>query len=852
MKMSKKILKIGGLSQHTATIKGIVGVMFILFLCNFISSSWTSNLNSGLTDYWTNNQANSTGNGTYNNITQTWDKNIYGSTFAFGTGILGNMLNFTDTATRTGFATNNRTFNYNISFTENFWIKGVYDNSAQNFVWGTYLTKNAHDDDGIQFIVRGNGTIIFNKNSVGTVYEGGNITLSNSTWYMITIQNDGIGIGTYRVYINGVLGYAKTRTGSDDKTAMYSIEKSALTNVIPKYIAFDEHGRWNRTITEAEITQLYNGGTGIEFVSNIPIKVELVSPSNNSKIGVTQTNLSANYTSSLYDFVNSTYYVWYNNGTLFNSTTLSLTGNITNSSQNFTGFAFDDYIWNVRACVGDGSDFNCTFAPNNYTFSISPFSLNNVSYPISSLETSIQLFHINISAVSGISSVTGKFWINGTARTANVTDGVSGIYKSYDTIDMPLNNITSNMTFLWQFDFTFSDSSTLQQNSSSYSTQVNRTILQICNATYPYPFINFTTKSATNPFPLVSTTFKTAWNYWIGSGSVSRNYTYEDMNEILSSFAFCGSPNTTFYTNAHIEYDAGLFALNSYFLSNASLNNITNNISLYLLNNSLASVTVLRVVDNGQHPIEDVEIQILFYDVGTGTYYTVGIASTDFLGQDVVYLNWYDSLYKFILTQNGVVIKSTNTTKISETPVTFEIKDDSGFIFDKFSNFQYNLYFNDITSNFVLTFVKPSGEVDTGCLRVIKRSLTNDTQICNICEESSSATLYCDISSYGNGTYVAAFYATGSIFYADWITKTIGSSFAEEIYGLLGNKDGTFYMFMITGLCLAIFFVSPIFGIIGIMLGLGAGYALGFNLLNYGEFIGLLLLGGIIIWLIKR
>ena len=840
--MSKNILEIGGLSPRTATIKILVSIMFILFLCSFISATtWAGNISVGLVSYYTlddNNLNDSIGanNGTNSGTTNVSGKIISARNF---TASESDYINLSTTAGTLDFTTENLSINA--------WIK-YYSGANDQIV-------SANESYGFYTVI--------NKIALGKIgvddAPPSTTKLLNNTWVMATVVYDQSANLVY-YYMNG--------TADSGSPVSYSTTFLANTQVMMGRYTYgggagayfdgliDEVAIFNRSLSSVEVSLLYNSYTGCQYGNESCFgesrEINLISPINGIRIGTTQTNLSANYSSRLYNFTNTTYYIWHDNGTLFNSSTFSLTGNTTNSSMNFSGFLFDDYIWNVKACVGNGASENCSMATSNYTFRISPFSVNNISYPLTSLETSTQLFHINISAISGISSVTGKFWINGTSRTANVTDGTSGVYKSYDTIDMPLNNATSNMTFFWQFDFTFSDSSTLQQNSSSYSTQVNRTIFQICNTTYPYPFVNFTTKSATNPFPLVNTIFKSAWTYWVGSGLVKRAYTHEDMNENLSSFAYCGSPNVTFYTNAHIEYDASAYALNSYFLNNASLTNTTNNISLYLLNNSLATVTVLKVVDNGQHPMEDVEIQILFYDVGTGTYYAVGIASTDFLGKDIVYLNWYDSLYKFILTKNGVVIKSTNTTKISESPVTFEIKDESGFVFDKFADFQYNLYFNNVTNNFVLTFTKPSGEVDEGCLRVVKRSASNDTQVCLICEESSSATLYCDISSAGNGTFVAAFYATGSLFYIDWISETIGVAFQETIYNLLGNNDATFYMFMIAGFSLAMLFVSPIFGIIGILIGLGAGAALGFTLIDYGEFIGIILLGGIIVWILKR
>jgi hypothetical protein len=167
-------------------------------------------------------------------------------------------------------------------------------------------------------------------------------------------------------------------------------------------------------------------------------------------------------------------------------------------------------------------------------------------------------------------------------------------------------------------------------------------------------------------------------------------------------------------------------------------------------------------------------------------------------------------------------------------------------------DFVYSLIYNDVTQNFVLTFTKPSGLVDQGCLRVTKRTAYNDTEVCLTCESSVSATLYCNIGSYGNGTFIAHFYATGSWYDLDWLEKTIGGTFAKTIYELLGNEDATAYAFFFSVIVVAMFFLSPVLAIVGIILGILGGAALGFTMLNYTEFIGIVIIGGIIIWFVKR
>ena len=133
------------------------------------------------------------------------------------------------------------------------------------------------------------------------------------------------------------------------------------------------------------------------------------------------------------------------------------------------------------------------------------------------------------------------------------------------------------------------------------------------------------------------------------------------------------------------------------------------------------------------------------------------MAKTNENGEDVVYLNWYETLYRFRLFQDGLNTLTTNNTKIFETPKIFEIGEDFTYSFDKFDNIIHTLVYDNSTNIFTLTFDTNDASIESGCLRVIKRNPTNDTEICLTCVESESATINCDVSTYGNGTFIAAF-----------------------------------------------------------------------------------------------
>jgi len=591
----------------------------------------------------------------------------------------------------------------------------------------------------------------------------------------------------------------------------------------------------------------------LSVAGNYSLSVNLTSPISGIIFSVSSINFTANYTTESFNITNSTLNVWYSNKTLlYKKVNTTIDETINGTIMNVSGFGFNNYLWNHYLCGINATDYLCTWSPSNSTFQVSAFTEGDTEYNDSVLETSYQKYFINITANPSVSSVSAALWFNGTSQTSLIQDGAgNGVYNATNFIDVPFAyNTSSNMSFNWEFTFTLTDSSTLKQNSSTYQQTVNKTWITECNGTYQTQFVNYTTRESENPYPKLSSTFKTSMEWWLGSGSVKQNYSFEDVTESTWNYSLCGSHNKTFNVDATIEVDAIGYTKNFHFLTGADISNDTTSIDLYLLNDTLATITILDVRDQAQNPIADVYIQIQLYDVGTDTFYTVGMAKTDFNGEDIVYLNWYETLYKFILIQDGEVIKTTDPYKISSTPQIFEIADEVTFDYDKFKDLVYSLYYNNVTKNFVLTFVKPSGGIDSGCLKVIKRTPRNDTTICNVCETSSSATLYCNIGSSGNGTFIATFYALGSSKEIQSLIQLINVS--NVIYDLLGNIDATIYAIMLSGIVVAMFLISPALGIVGILVGLLLSMILGFQPLHFAEFIGIVVMGVIVILLLKR
>jgi hypothetical protein len=241
--------------------KKILLLMCMLLLIGsvmpLVSSAWENNLNDDLIAYYpleetsggvadvSNQKSNGTNNGA--------DRGV--------TGKIGNAYDF-ELSENDYVAMNNVIYptGANADFSVSAWIK-TESNSEQGFVLSQYYAG-------------GEGRTAFGVNSGGLTYlwlggTGGGTAessfgLTNGVWYnIIGIRESGV----IKVYVNGVLN----ATTSSVTVGMYNINSilgSGLSGETPFSMfdgLIDEVGVWDRALSSAEITQLYNSGNGITY-----------------------------------------------------------------------------------------------------------------------------------------------------------------------------------------------------------------------------------------------------------------------------------------------------------------------------------------------------------------------------------------------------------------------------------------------------------------------------------------------------------------------------------------------------------------------------------------------------------
>lgn len=131
----------------------------------------------------------------------------------------------------------------------------------------------------------GMGTMMgFQNSRLNMWYRGGNVsvqstaTISNNVWVHIASTYDGS--GTIKLYINGALDSTFTgKTWIDGGGACatnigsYQRFNVGLDPTLFFNGKIDEVGVWNRALTEAEVTELYNGGAGKQYVAPAPTSI---------------------------------------------------------------------------------------------------------------------------------------------------------------------------------------------------------------------------------------------------------------------------------------------------------------------------------------------------------------------------------------------------------------------------------------------------------------------------------------------------------------------------------------------------------------------------------------------------
>lgn len=508
------------------------------------------------------------------------------------------------------------------------------------------------------------------------------------------------------------------------------------------------------------------------------INITLNYPLNNSAIStlssIFNTTLNLSGTNYSHQWKNATYNIWYSNGTLLNSTLKAgLTGNVTNVTQNITNLVLGNYLWNVYACYGNTTLSNCTWSTNNNTFSKAS-SINFITFNNDTYETKLETFTANISLAQDAQVSLVKLLYNGTYYTISNTTQSGSLYYLTKNINIPLNvNDSLNQTNVFYIEFTYDGN--FVQTFGPYSQNSSFIKLIQCGAPYTTKTLNFTffdeyTQQIINAASNKTTIYVT-FKYWLGDGTVYKNYSFQNITSSVNNYTFCLYPwnsSNTFKTDMDMNYYAVGYRENNYYLRNSTLTNVSSDIFLYLLNENVATKMFLTF-QNGVELLSGAVVTVQKYFVGLGQYKTSAILQTDDDGEATMWQE-LDKTYKYSIVQDGVLIGEVirvSSCSVSPCSMTIMLTTTIQSAFDSYYNYYAenilsNLSYDNDTKLVTYSFIDTTGLANYFRLVVKQTKLTSvGGTICDTKSYSSAGTITCNMTGY-DGDFIAETYISRS------------------------------------------------------------------------------------------
>lgn len=724
-----------------------------IFLLNFGSSAMADNIRMYLphNDTAQTNPTDLTGNVTNGLIFQTTRGNagIFDLSYTYG----GNTSSYTN-------------MSYSIpTFNETTITMWVYPTSVGT---GNMIAKQLTSvTQGYVFRKNGTNFLQLEVANTQTITANTSSTLPINQWSFIAVTFGNAGQRA-KMYRNGVLASDTLQTTSQGAATNSPITLGirAWSGAEEPYTGrIDEVGYWNRTLTGAEILQLYNSGVGWQYPFN-SVVVTLNAPANNSN-NVANSALTFNWTSTanVGSLVNSTLFI---NDSPNETISVTGTSNITTTSKIIS--TSGRYSWVVTSCT---STF-CTNSSRQF-FNISSVIVNSVTYSSTIAEGISNNFLANLSLAPLLGLSSAYLNYNGTNYSTITSSLGNNYYLLNVSLVSPLVTGSTNYTFFYHIGL--NDSTTFL--SGNYYQIVSDFAIGSCSS-YNQTLYNFTIVDEDSQTKINASNSSYAagtFTLYTAAGVLMSNYSAAYNN--TNPFQVCISNNSlqsneSFLIDAIVQYKANGYATEFYNIRDQVLNSslIYTNITLYDLNSSVAQEFLVTFTDENFNPVSDALITVTRKYISEGIFKTVEIPITDANGEAITNLRLSDTIYTFKVYKNGILLATfenqvafcdniatgdctipLNTYSSTIVPSTFENVDD----------YTFNIAYNKTTRVITASFGIPSGTAATSLFNVTVLSNSGSTAVCSSTLLTSSGTFTCTVpASYQNNTLLVELSKNGN------------------------------------------------------------------------------------------
>ena len=463
------------------------------------------------------------------------------------------------------------------------------------------------------------------------------------------------------------------------------------------------------------------------------------------------------------------------------------------------------------------------------------------------MEGQTTTFYLNITKNSTyINNVYATFFWNESQYNLTGTTTTSLVEFS-QAITVPLLSTGTNAANItWSWNYTIDAATENISVNISSNQSISKRNIDNCS-TYTTVAMNFSLYNETSE-TLVTGDMSGYFEVIIGGVEIPFNLTWSN----VTSGNICISPVWASYQiNGQLEYTATGFNDETYYLSDATIDNSTEFIDLYLTDG--ATIVTFTVTDQDDNVVPDVLIHILSYDFGTNSHTTTEIINTDSQGEALGNIVLSTQWYKFLLVYDGSIVLETEPVKITGTSRNFRINLQTDFFdfFETFDNMQTSLTFTNATRNFAYTFLSTTGTSVTACLKVIQRTAADDLLVNDTCVTAASGTILVNVGAEDE-VDGKTFIATGRIeVNPTWISDVFEKTFGVDLGDKIGADGILATLFLRLALsCIGIW--NPMVAIIFLLLADITMVVMGIYKMSWIALISYIILGILAIYRVNR
>lgn len=361
-----------------------------------------------------------------------------------------------------------------------------------------------------------------------------------------------------------------------------------------------------------------------------------------------------------------------------------------------------------------------------------------------------------------VTDISAEFFYNGTSQIVSSTSTSTTIEFTSDLTTPDINEDT-NFTVLWNVSY---DNVT---HSDSELQLVQNIGLRYCNETNDTAAVRFNILDEENNLLIPEVDLNLHISFANMFTDVQFGFNFSGNN----SYEICLDPPSASYTiNAVMEFEADAYAHRKYYLFDTELDNVTENVTLYLINSSKASDVIVKVYDQSVGaPTVDAIVKVLRYfpeldDGSSAAYKLIEVAQTDIDGQGLTDLVLADVWYKFIVEYpQGTTLSETDIQRVLSTSISLPISltGDAFAEYDEIARTAGDVVCTPSTQTCRFTWNHVSNTAVTGKLRVYQ-----DTGITKALLHSSDS-----VAASGSLVYVIPGDTTNKVYIAEgWIEVT--------------------------------------------------------------------------------